>query len=641
MFYLSSIAGLETRGTVPGRKDSSHKAGSGLGPIDQTTEPAAGGTFFARLQQMAQQVEARPSDDFGWQMDAEMNEPLSQGSQNDAPDSTSWRQAATDESLLQSQRNPCKNGDSIPERSHSLPALKVRTEGPEARSAKNLMSEDEVCKIKDSSKKPETTSGMETDSTQPARRLSVQAAISLFESKKKDSNEPPFRKLIKQESRKTLTESGNSPSEKSVLKRWSGASPSSPEVNSVQEKKSLDSGGAERHHEPQFEKVQDEANKASSSDRMVDPQPHPAPDEQARENFKKSLSSLLHLDSAQHFSRSKESDVMVQHVKQLSPIQQPSNNTSGSILGLDSKDQSSIDRSKNLPMTKMDAGVSSKAESEPSVTAMPTNVKPLKKPVTEEKPDSQPAPNMTSLDYNGKIEQEDKDKGIMKGQNMKEILPKPSGSISSRPKNSAQVSAPVLMEQNMGPVAPVVHKPEQVFDKKAEAIKLKEVPDSDRQLGKNTSFRKSPVQRKANSGKEFSTNSLTTSVDFHMQALVKMVEHQYTNVSFNGVGTPNEQRGEQRGRLYDQYSKLRDAKIRGEHPAKRAEREAKLKSMQETLERRKAEMETRAVRLSKKKVREVHVADSGGEKTQPQKAGLTVAVVEQVYFVYSRHVQLK
>eukprot|EP00250_Pteridium_aquilinum_P009147 c18470_g1_i3 orf=922-5472(-) len=642
----NNSGGLEAKEAGPVRRDSRQLGASTLSPTEQSTEPSASGAFLARLQQMAQQVEARSSEDFGWQMDAETNEPSFQSSENDAD-------------------NLYKHGDSMssfPRRSSSLPALKVRTEGPrlwnpssvEARSGKDP-SEDEVTKAKDSAK-PEETSGMEADKSNsqsaqgevPARRLSVQAAISLFESKKKETNEPPFRKLIKQESRKSMTEGCSSPSEKSVLKRWGGASPCSPDANSVQEKKTSDSGGVERQREPEFVKVKDEANKVPSSERMVDAQSQPAPDEKARENFKKSLSSLLHFDSTLHHERSGASRGVD---AELQPIQQPSSNTAGSTLGLESKARLSLDRSKTLPMTKMDAGVSSKAELEPSSTVMPADVKSLKKPVIEVKPESQPAPQMTSLEYNGKVEQEHKDEGFLKGQETKEIMPKPVESVSHRPKISAQVSTPASTEQvHMGPIvaafhktesmaaavhktepiAAAVHKAEQVFDKRAETIKHKEGTGSDRQTGKKASYGKSSsIQKKGSSVKELSTNSLTNSVDLNMQALAKMVEHQYTNLSLNGVELPNEQKGEQRGRFYDQYSKLRDAKLRGEHPAKRAEKEAKLKSMQETLERRKAEMETRAVKLSKKKVRDARVADSGRERTQPQKADLTVAMVEQ------------
>lgn len=50
---------------------------------------------------------------------------------------------------------------------------------------------------------------------------------------------------------------------------------------------------------------------------------------------------------------------------------------------------------------------------------------------------------------------------------------------------------------------------------------------------------------------------------------------------------------ERKGRFYEQYREKRDAKLRDESESKKAEREAKLKSMQEVLEHRKAEMPAR------------------------------------------------
>jgi hypothetical protein len=50
---------------------------------------------------------------------------------------------------------------------------------------------------------------------------------------------------------------------------------------------------------------------------------------------------------------------------------------------------------------------------------------------------------------------------------------------------------------------------------------------------------------------------------------------------------------EPKGRFYEQYREKRDAKLREESESKKAERDAKLKSMEEVLERRKAEMAAR------------------------------------------------
>eukprot|EP00250_Pteridium_aquilinum_P020019 c24670_g1_i1 orf=957-5213(-) len=57
--------------------------------------------------------------------------------------------------------------------------------------------------------------------------------------------------------------------------------------------------------------------------------------------------------------------------------------------------------------------------------------------------------------------------------------------------------------------------------------------------------------------------------------------------------------GRNEGRFYEQYRKLRDAKMMEEQQSKRAEREAKLRLMEETLDLRKAEMDARTAKLNK------------------------------------------
>ncbi|KAI5079928.1 hypothetical protein GOP47_0005828 [Adiantum capillus-veneris] len=614
----------ETKGIDPAKRDFSEKGGSTISTtVDQMADVTGSGMFYARLQQMAQQVDARSKEDFGWQNDGEKE--LSFQAENEADSSF---QIKPSDSLL-------------PEINTSFPALRVRTEGSPTQNTSlvgtGTTKDEEVVskgKVPEETPHAETEKSNSTRGDAPARRLSVQAAISLFESKKKDSNEPPFRKLTKQDSRKSLGESGNSPSEKSVLKRWSGQTPCSPEANNVQEKKVFESKGLDVRQDFDLAKVKAAANKVLSSQEVADAPPQVRPDDQARENFKKSLSSLLQHDSVQHLeqsSRSKSMDANMQHIKHSSPpLQQPPNSIGGSHMGLDSQNLSSADQ--NLLTTKMDAD---KAESEAATVVVPPKLSLLKKTITEikhvseVKADDKPVPSRTSIDYNAKPDQEHKDKEMLKTHNTKELLPKPNQSVPHRSRIPSQASAGApFQRENVGSLGVAVSESEQVLERKTETVKQRDVPPIDRQTVRTTSLGKTSVQKKTSSMKEHSTNLLTSSVDFHMQALVKMVEHQYTNMSFNGVEIANDQRGEQRGRFYDQYAKLREAKLRGEHPAKRAEREAKLKSMQETLERRKAEMETKAVRLSRKKVRDARAADPGGDRMS-RNTGLTPTTVEQ------------
>ncbi|KAH6554803.1 hypothetical protein KP509_1Z305600 [Ceratopteris richardii] len=81
-----------------------------------------------------------------------------------------------------------------------------------------------------------------------------------------------------------------------------------------------------------------------------------------------------------------------------------------------------------------------------------------------------------------------------------------------------------------------------------------------------------------------------SSLDQDMQSLCVMAEDERC---MNGKDADGP-----KGRLYEQYRKLRDAKLK-DQDSMRAEREAKLKMMEETLRRRKAEMDIQTTRLSR------------------------------------------
>ncbi|KAI4329054.1 hypothetical protein L6164_021359 [Bauhinia variegata] len=82
-------------------------------------------------------------------------------------------------------------------------------------------------------------------------------------------------------------------------------------------------------------------------------------------------------------------------------------------------------------------------------------------------------------------------------------------------------------------------------------------------------------------------------VDFDVKSLMKMVEnHNYgdslrqsfSNLSFSG---------DSRGKFYEKYMQKRDAKLREEWSSKRVEKEARMKAMQDSLERSRAEMKAK------------------------------------------------
>ncbi|XP_024539035.1 uncharacterized protein LOC9653119 [Selaginella moellendorffii] len=64
--------------------------------------------------------------------------------------------------------------------------------------------------------------------------------------------------------------------------------------------------------------------------------------------------------------------------------------------------------------------------------------------------------------------------------------------------------------------------------------------------------------------------------------------------------TQKAEKKESKGRFYDQYQEKREAKLKHEPVLKKAEKEAKLKAMQDVLETRRAELSTRSMRLTDK-----------------------------------------
>lgn len=109
------------------------------------------------------------------------------------------------------------------------------------------------------------------------------------------------------------------------------------------------------------------------------------------------------------------------------------------------------------------------------------------------------------------------------------------------------------------------------------------------------------LQTMYNLGRESLSTSWSSRVDFDMQTLMNMVDGSYSNYEEQSGTHDNNSSNELRGKFYDHYKEKREAKLREENTAKKAEKEAKLKAMQEILEQRKAEMAGKSAKLSEKR----------------------------------------
>jgi hypothetical protein len=100
-------------------------------------------------------------------------------------------------------------------------------------------------------------------------------------------------------------------------------------------------------------------------------------------------------------------------------------------------------------------------------------------------------------------------------------------------------------------------------------------------------------QTKSADWEQTTSSNAFSLMELHMIALMKMAEQSNSNEKTHG----------QRGKFYEQYSSIRDARLKSESPLNKGQREARLKSMQETFLRRSSELQREALKFSRKQSR--------------------------------------
>eukprot|EP00250_Pteridium_aquilinum_P012237 c20591_g1_i1 orf=1159-5868(-) len=608
-----------TSSSLKGRKQQGDKEGDSINK---------GGMFFTRLQKMAQQVEARRSgEDLGVHFTSVDMSDESPGSQSSAFGNSSslsgsvlnpsdgtpsytvaddgFPQPQSQESKLVSGHPPpgaispmlqetSKVGgqslgnsnsivDSVPDHPTIRDGFKNGKDNLE-KSGEMHVTKSESSKVKDSQEESVSSS---------ARRLSVQAAISLFESKKSNVGEPPTRKLVRQDSLKGAVQSETSTSEKSVLRRWSGIGNESPRDVQVI---APDMGGNEPRKVVEIEHVtqKDETMVRNDSLRI---------DKLAQSQTDKTKASQLLRNTFPHLSSAQQSapDADAASPKHRLSVEQQSlggdsSISSGEMLQKQFKQEleKRLTRSAQTSVG-VDAALPHKSVTGSSKTSDVT----IKRHQTDPKPETKEKvrASVNSMVLEMRRDPGNEEKQNSTTQNMTFLL----GNLAVT--ETAPKKLPSLKED----------KADHLSVEKLKISKTKQETDKNIPTESKLSYGTS-----AQPTKEPSLILHDTPVDLYMQALVMMIDNH--NQSSHSLGD-EESCKDQRGRFYEHYWRLRNVRQREEPPAKRAEREAKLKSMKETLEKRKAEMEAGVLRQAKKNSHLVNKEQKGIAKHRVQKSG--------------------
>ncbi|MCO5597595.1 hypothetical protein L7F22_051674 [Adiantum nelumboides] len=708
---------LEEQPKRPSLIDCSVRSSGGnrLQGVQQGDFNVRAGMFFSRLHKMAGQVEARrSSEDLGMHFTSiERSTDLS-GSQlseygnlcslNDSIGSFSGNSPLSVVSDAAGMWQSKQEKKSIPGQVSQGGISSLVEETPklaENSITKSVVDEDgdlnrnaSLEKASAMSESSEVKASQDEPTSTSARRLSVKAAISLFEGKNVTVGEPPTRMLTRQDSQKTVLQSGSSATEKFVLRKWSGLvhdgnsskQDTASEVSEKRQKKGVVAENAGEFFAEQDSLsspvlLQSARDLSSSCARQSAQEAgtdeaslwQPSPSTQRRscvENLTEAPWEVLPKQANQEpekkfASRGSPSNLRTNAVlslpfKPLSDIVKPSEVTSTSTLvpETDNRDVKRV-MLKEMVDVQVDLGVQPPQRfKEPKRSSSRA-----RQSAQEAGPDEaslwQPSPstqrrscveNLTEAPWevlpkqaNQEPEKKFASRGSPSNLRTNAVLSLPFKPLSDIVKPSEVTSTSTLVPEtdnrdvkrvmrkemvdvqvDLGvqppqrfkePKRPVnlsIHetvpkRPPNYKEDKVNVLSIEnpEVDSGNLKAGKNRlAESKSSAKIISEPQKEPFSILHETPVDLYMQALVMIIDNHHQSGPILVDGKPGK---EQRGRLYDRYWQLRNARQKGENPAKRAEREAKLKSMQEVLQRRKIEMETgvlRQIKSSRKTVKE-------------------------------------
>lgn len=567
------------------------------------------------------------------------------------------------DNLKQSQDGTSRLQSVSPGRTSSSPAQGIQTGRSVSGVSKNSSQvDDQSCRVKPLNKESsdsdtESIVGDKQEpepvqKTQPSRRLSVQDRINLFESKQKEQQRDSgdgIKKIGKAENKKISSESGNSSAitEKAVLRRWSGASDMSVELPPSGQGKNENSkevtSSCTRNSSEVYVTASENSVQGSSTERdqgQIEgstPQSEfrPLANSRSMVEERKDMGSRVSSppkvrghqrawSTASDYSESFSDHQIIKPGSNICSEEQAPNIIKQSLRSPESfrRNESSKSAGKVLDAMYYSSNTKRTGSASQVSDIVDGSVDTKQTGVTRQGLDIADGSKNSKKFGSGR----DVSDIVTSSMNMKrsgeeELMPKVKQSKGNQELNEelrekanqleAIFAAHKLRSQSaMGSLDETVisGKKESSSIVKSEAQISKErlhmAPKESKSgttnvtSGEPERFFSMPVQ---NVGRESLGSSWSNGVDFDMHALINMAGNSHFNNFDRKLGSNDDRTSEElRGKFYEIYTEKRDAKLREESITKRAQKEAKLKAMQEALERSKAEMAARTARSFEK-----------------------------------------